>query len=276
MKILIIDRDENAANLLRSRLEQPGVTITVIAGKTDAVESLEAKPVDVVFIDPAPLNNARQLIIDIRRRIPTHTYIVLTGHDLEPDAGLAAGANDILVKPLVPAQIEEKITSARLLLDIQRQLNDPREDFPSGGGIIAKSAFCQLFLSALERADRYTERAYIMVIALRNYNQIKVMDGDYAADVAAATVAQQIARIRRQSDILGQIGKYEYALLLQRPAYADEPKDAALRFTDTLANSTELAKLTKIPIEILITLMEVPTGYSPAQHEITTTRLGAN
>lgn len=269
MKILVIDHDENTANLLKSRLEALGGQVTIVAGKSDALDAVEAKPIDMVFIDPAPLNNARQLIISLRRRIPTHTYVVLMGIDVLPETGLTSGANDILNKPFAPDHIAKRVENAQRLLDTQRRLNDPREDFPSGGGIIAKSAYCQLFLSAIDRADRYAERTYMMLISLRNYNQIKVQDGDYAADVVAATMAQQIVRIRRQSDILGQTAKYEYALLLQRPAYEAEPNDATLRFADTLANSDELARLTKVPIDILITLLEVPSGYSPSTHEIT-------
>lgn len=267
MHILIFDRDDAVAALLKSKLAAPGRDITVRTGATQTEGQVEARPVDVIFVDPAPHRNAEQAIIALRRQIPTHAYVVLMGTDVTPDQGLAAGANDVLRKPFDPTDIALRMDNAERLLDLQRRLNDPDDDFPSGGGVIAKSAFCQLFLSAVDRADRYGERSYVIRMALRNYNQIKVMDSDHAADVAAATVAQHIVRMRRQSDILGQIGPYEYALLLQRPTDADEPKDATLRFADRLVRSLELARRTPVPIEILLTLIEIPTGASAVVHE---------
>jgi PleD family two-component response regulator len=191
------------------------------------------------------------------------------GTDLSLKDAMAAGANDVLVKPFIPNNINQAIENATQLLSVQRRLNDPSEDFPSGGGVIAKSAFCQLFLSALDRADRYAEQSYVMFMSLRNYNQLRVNDSDRAADTAAATLAQQLVRIRRQSDILSQTGKHEYALLLQRPLYATEPMDAAMRFADTLSASPDLLATSKAPVELLVTLMEAPSGHILARHEIT-------
>lgn len=268
MKALIIDRDESAANLIRTRLEQSGAKVSLAVAKTEAIDGLAAQPVDIIFLDPAPLNNARQLIISIRRKIPTYTYIVLMGHDITLKDAMAAGANDGLAKPFIPKQVTDRLESADRLLKIQRRLNDPNEDFPSGGGVIAKSAFSQLFLAAIDRADRYAEETFIMFLSLRNYNQIKVNDTEFAADATAAMLAQQLARIRRQSDILAQTGKHEYALLLQRPNYPTEPIEAAMRFAETLAGNKDLRAASSVPIEVLINLIEVPSGNLMAQHNV--------
>ncbi len=268
MHILIFDRDEAVAALLKSKLAAPGRDITLRAGTADSIAPLDPRSVEVIFVDPSPHKNAEQAIITLRRQIPTQAYVVLMGTDVTPEQGLAAGANDILKKPFNPGDIALRMENAERLRELQRRLNDPDDDFPSGGGVIAKSAFCQLFLSAVDRADRYGERSYVIRMALRNYNQIKVMDSDHAADVAAATVAQHIVRMRRGSDILGQIGPYEYALLLQRPVGSDEPTEATLRFADRLARSLELARRTPVPIEILLTLVEIPTGASALMHEV--------
>ena len=268
MKILIIDRDDSAANLVKVRLEQGGHKVTVSAAKADAVDQLATNPVDAVFVDPAPLADARQLILNIRRRLPTYTYIVLMGTDLKNSDAFATGANAALPKPFVPQQVTDAADAAGRLQGILRNLNNTAEDFPSGGGVIAKSAFCQLFLSAIERADRYTEQAFAIFISLRNYNQIKVLDTEYAADTAAAMLARQLARMRRQSDILAQTGAQEYALLLQRPNYPNEPVDAAMRFADTLSRNRELMASTRAKVEVLVSLVEIPSGMLIASHEV--------
>lgn len=269
MKILIIDRDDSTANLIKTRLDQLGVESKVMAAKNEAIDSLVHHPVDMVFLDPSPLNNARQLVISIRRKLPTYVHVVLMGPDLTLKDAMAAGANDVLVKPFVPKNINDCVDNARRLLDIQHRLNDPDEDFPSGGGVISKSAFCQLFLSAIDRADRYAEQSYVMFLSLRNYNQIKVNDSEFAANTAGAMLAQQLARIRRQSDILAQTGKHEYALLLQRPVYPTEPVEAAMRFADTLTYNKDLLATTKAPVDIMVSLVEIPSGHQSAAHEVT-------
>ncbi len=275
MNILIVDREEMAANMLRSKLEQRGHDVVIEAVKETAIEHAKNENFDVIFVDPSPLKSAQQLIIDFRRFGCEYSYIVVLSENITPDEAMQAGANDFLTKPVPGDYLEKVMDNAKYLLDLVRRIGDDSEDFPSAGGVIAKSAYNQLFLSALERADRYGERTFTLFIAIGNYREILELDGNYAANYAAANLSRALSRLRRQSDIIAQTAKFEYALLLQRPIYETEPVEAANRFATALAEMSEELSNAPSPIDIQITLAELPSGKRPVEHSLKLSPSGA-
>ncbi|HTK85578.1 MAG TPA: DNA-binding response regulator, partial [Patescibacteria group bacterium] len=83
MKVLVIDRDTLSTQLIRSKLELKGHTVVDEAVKNTALERLEKETFDTVFFDPAPLNNARPLVLGIRRSVRNYPYIVLMSLDMK-------------------------------------------------------------------------------------------------------------------------------------------------------------------------------------------------
>ncbi|HEY0901751.1 MAG TPA: diguanylate cyclase, partial [Micavibrio sp.] len=234
MKILVIDRDGLATQMIRSRLEVKGHQVIEEPVKNNAIALLEQNTYQVVFIDPAPLNNARPVVLGIRRAMRGYPYIILMSQEIPREDALRAGANEVMTKPLDPASLEGVMENADRLTALIKRIGDESEDFPSAGGVIAKSAFNQLFLSCIDRADRYGERSFLVFIGIKNYQDILSMDGAYAAEYASAKLSQYLVRLRRQSDIIAQTGKNEFCLMLQRPMYETEPMEAANRFADAL------------------------------------------
>lgn len=265
MKILVIDRDTLAVQLLRTRLEGHGHQIIEEPVKNNALERLGAESYDAIFLDPAPLNNARPIVLGIRRATRAYPYIAVLSQDMETEDALKAGANDLVHKPLDGAALEETAENARRLTQLIRRIGDESYDFPSAGGVIAKSAFNQLFLAGIDRADRYGERSYILFIGIDNHKQVLEMDGQYAIDYAAAKLSQALVRLRRQSDIIAQTDRSEYALLLQRPQYETEPMEAANRFADSLARLSDIA-FADTPVDIYVRLIDLPRGALLSEH----------
>jgi CheY-like chemotaxis protein len=268
MKILIVDRDALSFQLVKPKLEALGHKVIHEATKNNAVDRAAREGCDVIFIDPSPLTTPRQFILSIRRGVTHYPYIFLMSETASREDAIKSGANDILNKPLDPTILEEKTGNAERLLKLVKRIGDDSEDFPSAGGVIAKSAFNQLFLSAMDRADRYGERTYILFISLSNYREIKDIDGPYAADYAVAKLSQYLVLLRRQSDIIGQTAKFEYALLLQRPVYETEPVEAANRFAESLAGFKDIVSSGKTPVEITVTLVNLPVGARPIEHHV--------
>ena len=269
MKILVIDRDEISANLLKSRLEPVGHQVTYHAVRSEGALDVAKSDFDVVFIDPSPMTNPKPMVVNVRRHIRYYPYMVLMSESFNKDQALGFGFNDLLSKPFNPLRIDETIESAKRFLDIAKHLRDGSEDFPSAGGIISKSAINQLFLSCIDRADRYSERTYALFICLKNFKQISVQTGTYEAEVASAKMAQHIVRLRRASDIIGQVNANEFALLLLRPTDEKEPIEAAARFADSLATCSDILSKPDMHVEILVTLVEIPTGAQLAEHMVT-------
>lgn len=263
---MIIDREEAAAQMVAAKLEGFGHVVSIEQNKDNAVQRAIAEQTEVFFIDPAPANSIRNFILDLRRSVPVYPYVFAFGGDFSLEDAVKSGANDIFSKPIDPEQIDPKMHNSNSLLKLVQRIGDDSEDFPSAGGVIAKSAFNQLFLSALERADRYGERTYVLFISVSNYKEILEMDGAYAADYAVAKLSQYLVRLRRQSDIIGQTAKYEYALLLQRPVYETEPVEAANRFAESLGKCEDIVSSGATPVEITVSLVELPVGRIGQEH----------
>ncbi|MCB9987913.1 MAG: response regulator [Rhodospirillales bacterium] len=272
MRMLVIDREALSAQLIRSKMEGIGHVVVEEPVKNSALERLQSEKFDVVFFDPAPLNNARPIVLSIRRVVKNYPYIVLTSTDMEKEEAIRSGANDMLAKPMDASRLNAIVENAERLTTLIRRIGDDSEDFPSAGGVIAKSAFNQLFLSSLDRADRYGEHSYLVFIGLNNYEDILNHDGPQAAQYSAAKLSQYLVRLRRQSDIIAQTGKSEYVLMLQRPQYETEPMEAANRFAEALSKLEDVCYNVQGKVEIFVRLLEVPSGNQQIEHIITHTK----
>lgn len=276
MKILVVDRDRLSSQFIHSRLTAQGHHVIEESVKNDALDRLKRESYGAVFIDPAPLTNARPVILGIRRSTERYPYIVLLSHTATLAEAVGMGANDVLKKPVDGTELDLRMGNAMRLTDLVNRIGDDSEDFPSAGGVISKSAFNQLFLSAIDRADRYGEKSFIVFISLSNYDQILQTTGAYGADYTVAKMAQYLVRLRRQSDIIAQTAKYEYALMLQRPQYDTEPVEAANRFADSLAKYDDILSSGGMPGEIAVRLVSLPVGAQMIEHRLGVQGAGAS
>ena len=266
MKILVVDQDGLTAQMIRSKLEPKGHVIVEEPSKNNAVDRMASDDFDVLMIDPSPLTTPRSLILNVRRMVRNYPYVLMMSESISHEDATKSGANDLLAKPIDPVQMETKIANAERLIKIVQNIGDDSEDFPSAGGVIAKSAFNQLLLSAMDRADRYGERTFVLQISLSNYKGILELDGSYGAEFAVAKLCQYLVLLRRQSDIIGQTGKNEYSLLLQRPIYETEPVEAANRFAQELAKFGDIDSSGQTTAEITVSLVDVPAGSQITSH----------
>lgn len=269
MHILVSDRDRLASQMICSRLEQAGHEVIEESVKNTAIEKVQGQNIDIVFFDPAPLANARPFILGLRRSLTGYTYVVMLGHNVTQEEAQRSGVNDILSKPIDHALMDRVIDNAKRLGRLVSWMGDISEDYPSAGGVIAKSAFNQLFLSAIDRADRYGEPASLLRIGVDNYQQVLNEDGAQAASYLASKLAQHLVVLRRQSDIIGQTGRAEFSLLLQRPQTPQEPVDAANRFAAALSELKEIASSGMTDAQIVVQLVNLPTGEEKVLHQFT-------
>ncbi len=260
MKILLINSPEHNTDHLYTLLVDNGVGVKKTNTIETAEEMLQKEEFESVIL-PVTNNDfkiVRPLTTRLRRATRKYAYIVTLTLSKET---LSSGANLTLSKEEVSND-----TVKNLNLNIQNlghlitTIGNDSIDFPSAGGIIARSAFNQLFLSCLDRSNRYAELSSILEISLENYQELFNYGGNYIADYATAALSQKCVDIRRQSDIIGQIQHNTFSLLLQVPKDENEGIQAATRFAETFAKDQTLKQGSPTPLGIRITLTEVPTG----------------
>lgn len=270
MKILIIDRDKMSAQMMATKLMAEGHIITIEASKNEAIERVAEEKFDIILLDPTPMRDARALTLNIKRNTKNAPYSILMTMEQETNFSdvMKMGCNDFMIKPVDPKELFEKIANAVRLQDFFKNLSNINEDFPSAGGVISKSAFHQISLSAIERGGRYNELAFILAISVSNYDEIQKMDGDYHASYSVSKMARHMVRLSRQSDIVGQTGVNEYSILLQRTHGHEEAVNAAKRFAASFDEIDDFLPADGNPISIHLNLMHLPTGNIFFDHNL--------
>ncbi len=259
MKILIIDRDRLSTQLIKSKLESDH-HITIEPVKKDAMALLEKEHFDIVIIDPAPLPSAKALAMQLRWRKTEHyTYLLLLTNETTMEEVVRSGMNDFLLKPCNPRDLKKKLENAQWLINFTNNLRiDP--DIRTHKDTFGKHPFLQLILSALDRAFRYSEKAFLIFIQLSNYNDISSKHTPHDADKTVGMIRDYLSDLRRMSDFIARTNTNEFVILMQRPWDETEPLDAADRFVLAMQEFETKYSLSKIKPKFKVKLVELPSS----------------
>jgi DNA-binding response OmpR family regulator len=274
MEILVIDRDPLTNQLISSKLAAKGHTVVVEPNKNEAFEKIKTGAFDCVMVDPAPLSEARPVIIGIWKNIraAVKPHLILLSKTATQAEAILSGTNDVLIKPFSSLDIDTKVGNAARLMEISRHLAK-EDDVHSSGGMIGKAAFNQLFLSAIDRSFRYAERSLVVFLSMTNYKEILAAGGENGAAETIQKLTEKMTFMRRQSDVIGRLGTYDFGILLQRPQYETEPTDAVNRFSEILDKFYNSFENKDLAPKIHLRLVELPQGAMPAERFVPGTRL---
>lgn len=269
MRLMVIDRDRSNAALVEQRLQAFGHEVVYEPSKNEALEHIGREEFDLVLVDPAPLVTARPFVISLRRALRRRfMFIGLMAYEANRSDAISAGMNDALQKPIDHDRLPVIVENAGRMIDLVTRLGDESYDYPNAGGILGKSAMNQLFLTSLDRADRYGEESYLMIITLKNFVTLRERMGEDDVEEMMHGLGTYLGKVRRQSDIAGRIGPNEFASLILRPMRETEPQDATARFADILKRDRlELAVKDVLP-DLEVRLVNIPTGDVQARFEV--------
>ncbi|MBL4589744.1 MAG: response regulator transcription factor, partial [Alphaproteobacteria bacterium] len=151
MKILVLDQDQNHAAQVSQRLVIQGHTPTVFSDWDEALRELGFQEYSIVLLDSKFLSDVKHNILNMRRAGRGYLYVI--GMDIENSKDVATlGINSVLPNSSDLNLLEKAVDTASHFILQLKKLGNEAEDFPSAGGVIAKSAFNQLLLSAIDRA----------------------------------------------------------------------------------------------------------------------------
>jgi putative two-component system response regulator len=125
MKILIVDDDAIALELLKDLLVDAGHEVTCATDGTEALRILNRSQHRAVITDwEMPEMNGVQLCEAVRASCEYEGYIyiiLLTSHGTmeERVAGLSAGADDFITKPFEPAELVARVQAAERILSME-------------------------------------------------------------------------------------------------------------------------------------------------------------
>lgn len=111
-RVLYAEDDENIAFMLQFKLEDAGYEVVLAPDGQEAWARFEAEPCEVALVD---VMMPRMDGFELCRRLKAHdrapVVILITARDRPEDreAGIAAGADEYLVKPISPQGVVDTI-----------------------------------------------------------------------------------------------------------------------------------------------------------------------
>lgn len=168
MRILIVDDNDVAIEVLRGVLQQAGYEVQCAGNGREAMEILRGGACRLVISDwDMPEMDGLELCRAIRSGdLPGYIYaILLTSHDTteEKVTGLAAGADDFIAKPFKPAELLARVRTGERVLSLETRdvaifamakLAESR-DPETGAHLERVRSYCRILAQQLAAVDAF-------------------------------------------------------------------------------------------------------------------------
>lgn len=264
-KVLVVDRDRAASQVLETAVGNHGMTVTVEATKEKALNLSQKEGYNIVLFDPLPQQEARPFIIGLRRgssQTGRYVYAVPMSRDKTREEVLLFGGNDHLKKPFEAGDIKPVLDNAQRFLKLYHELKVQEESnrIYCDGSMLGNAALTQVFLTAVDRADRYGEKAYFLNIEVTNYKELLKSWGEEKAKNAMDNFSLCLKRIRRQSDMIGRFEINRFALIMQRPVNDREPADATARLKLSIEEFLKKPEFKGLSLKVSLRTISIPIG----------------
>jgi diguanylate cyclase (GGDEF)-like protein len=225
VKVLVADDDPGSLMVARAAVERSGHDCLAAADGDEAwALYLEHQP-DVVVTDwMMPGMDGLALCRAIRaREQDLYTYVVLlTSQGSRDDvlAGLEAGADDYVTKPLDPFVLHARLLVARRITTLHADLAHYRRVLSRQArtdpltGLDNRLKLSEDLEQLHRRSGRYGEQYSLAMCDVDNFKSYNDVYGHQAGDLALRAVAAALLGIVRKSDGVYRYGGEEFLLVL--------------------------------------------------------------
>jgi two-component system, cell cycle response regulator len=225
-RILIADDEEISLRLLKTVLRAHGHEVETATDGEHAWAALERQngPALVIADWTMPGCNGLELCRRVRERSSApYTYLLLlSSHHGRDDVarGLAAGADDYIIKPFYAPELIERVRSGFRILDLQRRLRAAEAQMREQAsrdeltGLWSRRAILKLFDAERERIRREGGSLGVAVVDVDHFKRINDTYGHGGGDDVLRQVGLAMAGALRSYDHLGRYGGEEFLALL--------------------------------------------------------------
>lgn len=232
MKVLVADDDPGSLLVARAAVERAGHECLAAADGDEAWTLFLAHRPDAVVTDRMmPGMDGLALCRAIRaHETDLYTYIVLlTSQDSQEDvlAGLEAGADDYVTKPLDPFVLRARLLVALRVTTLHADLAHYRKVLSRQArtdpltGLYNRLKLSEDLEQLHARSARYGEQYSVAMCDVDNFKSYNDIYGHQAGDLALRNVAAALLGQVRKSDGVYRFGGEEFLLVLPRQGLAD-------------------------------------------------------
>lgn len=227
MRVLIVEDDDLAAEMLQNSLAQFGYEVTTARNGREALELVRTGLYRLVVSDwEMPEMTGVELCRQIRKRQGSgYVYVILltartgTRNAVE---GLNAGADDFISKPFQPQEIRVRLRAGERILSLESRdvtifslakLAESR-DPETGAHLERMREYCRILAEHLSRQDKFRER----------------VDGDYVQLIYMTSPLHDIGKVGIPDRVLlkaGRLTSEEFEIMKRHTVIGGETLDAA-------------------------------------------------
>jgi two-component system chemotaxis response regulator CheY len=276
VKVLVVDDDLGSLLVAQATVRSLGHDCLTAADGQQAWETFRLHRPDVVITDRTmPGLDGLELCRRIRLHPDGYTYVVLLTALGNPDdvlAGMSAGADDYLTKPLDPLALEARLLAGQRVSDLHIELSRARVELSRQArtdpltGLRNRLSLAD-DLDELQRLSGRYGREYCVALCdvdfFKRYNDTYGHPaGDQALRVVAATLVEQL----RDVDLVYRYGGEEFLVLL--PEQTLDGAVPALERVRTALIRTGVEHRSGLPIGRLTLSIGVARSGGEQEHDI--------
>lgn len=227
MKVLVVEDDPTTRTTLVALLERSGYEVIATENGTEALDHLQnaSIPPQIVIADwIMPEMDGIELCKRIRGdlTLPYIYMILLSTRDESEDAvhALDAGADDYLIKPYNPAELQSRIRAGVRIIKLNTQLEQANQSLQVMAstdvltGLLNRGAIMGVLQDELARARREKTSLAVVMADIDHFKAINDTHGHIAGDHVLREFSVVMKSGVRTYDSVGRYGGEEFMMIM--------------------------------------------------------------
>jgi diguanylate cyclase (GGDEF)-like protein len=225
--VLVVDDSRLLRGILEDTLKAAGYPVTTAENGKEALALYRTSYFPIVITDwIMPEMSGLELCKAIRDDPSSYAYtyiIILTSQESKNDiiAGLEAGADEYLVKPVHKPELQARLKTARRILELEAMRQQYVEEIKnmslvdSVSGVFSRRFMEDRLPKEIVRAYRYQRPFSLIIASISDFNQIKTEHGHYTGDHIVREVANCfVEALRKDVDWVSKYDESEFLIAL--------------------------------------------------------------
>lgn len=242
-KILVVDDDKEAVEIVRETLQWDGYQVAVATSGEEALDKMNTWGPHLVLLDIGMPGLSGLDVLDSLRKSRSYISVLfVSGHSRTEDVvrGLDSGADDYITKPFDPRELLARVRTQLRIKDLNDQLRHANEklkelvEIDDLTGLFNMRSVYQRLEHELDRGRRFNRPVCVVMMDMDNFKMVNDGHDHLFGSYSLAEVGYIVRTTIRSVDIAARYGGDEFLIVL-----TEVNKDGAMNFCERLRKAIE-------------------------------------